>query len=193
MRHRDVTDTGLLTEFLYDDGTNDNTVVCAAHGGGIEPGTAEQAIELATNLPQASCWGCMGYDEELNEYDLWHDQMHSTAITAEEYPLLDEIADRGFETVISFHGLGQDKVLVGGDLDPDVKEHVRSRLAEVVTHPVETVSTGQYAGTHPENFVNWLCQEGHGGLQLEQSRRVRDHEGDAVVSVLENLVTEGII
>jgi hypothetical protein len=56
------TDTGHLTEFLYDDGGNKGTLVCAAHAGDVEPGTGEQAVELATRLG-ATCWACFGYDD----------------------------------------------------------------------------------------------------------------------------------
>lgn len=191
MRLREATETGHFTEFLYDDGSNDEVLVCAVHGGRIEPVTGEQAIELTSRLETASCWGCLGYDEEAEEFDQWHPT--STDITADDYPLLKEIADRRFEIVISLHGLGNDKVLVGGDIDPGIKQHVRDRLAKVVTHPVETVSEGPYGGTNPDNFVNWLAREGKGGLQLEQSRTVRDNEGDVVTTVLEHLVTENVL
>ena len=64
----EVTDTGHLTELLYDDGENDEVLVCAAHGGAVEPGTAEQAIELATRLG-ATCWACVGFDTDAGAAD----------------------------------------------------------------------------------------------------------------------------
>ncbi|MXV60823.1 hypothetical protein GS429_01800 [Natronorubrum sp. JWXQ-INN-674] len=181
------TDTGQYTELLYDDGVNDAVLVCAAHGGQTEPGTAEQAVELAARLPRASCWACLGYDEHHSAFELWHPP--SSAFSPDAYPLLAEIADRGFETVISFHGLDDDRVLVGGGVDTDTKRRVSDRLESAVTHPVEPVSSGRYAGVSPNNFVNWLSADG--GLQLEQSAAVRLDEGDAVVAVLENLIERG--
>ena len=185
------TDTGHYVELLSDDGTNDEILVCAAHGGLVEPGTAEQASELTARLPSASCWACLGYDAEHNPFELWHPP--SSAFSPAEYPLLGEIADRGFETVVSFHGLGDDRVLVGGGIDAETKRYVTDRLDAAVSAPVESVSEGQYAGVSPNNFVNWLARDDRGGLQLEQSRTVRTDEREAVVSVLEDLIEEGVL
>ncbi|MFC4544234.1 poly-gamma-glutamate hydrolase family protein [Halosolutus amylolyticus] len=185
------TETGELTELLYDDGANDEVLVCAAHGGRVEPGTAEQAVDLAARLPNASCWACLGYDEIRSEFDLWHPP--SSAIAPDEYPLLGEIADRGFETVISLHGLGDDRVVVGGRIDEGSKGLVADRLARAVSHPVEAVDGGPYGGVSPNNFVNWLATGDRGGLQLEQSVRTRFEDADAVVAELVALVREGAL
>jgi phage replication-related protein YjqB (UPF0714/DUF867 family) len=172
-------------EFLYDDGSNVDVVICAAHGGRIEPGTAKQAIKLASQLSNATCWACLGYDEEGNEFEQWHPA--STAISPADYPLLDKIAHRGFDTVISLHGLVDDRLLVGGGVDTEVKHYVRDHLTESITTPVETVSEGPYAGVSPDNFVNWLAKDG-GGLQLEQGPSIRDEDADTVIAALKTLV-----
>ena len=190
-RRLETTDTGHYTELLYDDGTNDDILVCAAHGGQVEPWTAEQAVELAARLPEASCWACLGYDDERKPFELWHPP--SSDFAPAEYPLLGEIADRGFETVVSFHGLGDDRVLVGGAIVPETKRRVGDRLERAVSAPVETVSSGPYAGVSPDNFVNWLSADGAGGLQLEQSRPVRDEEREAVVDGLEELRGDDVL
>ncbi|QRV16201.1 poly-gamma-glutamate hydrolase family protein [Haloterrigena salifodinae] len=190
--HRlEKTDTGHYTELLYDDGANDEVLVCAAHGGQVEPWTAEQAIALTTRLPSASCWACLGYDDQRKPFELWHPP--SSSFSPEAYPLLGEIADRGFETVVSFHGLGDDRVLVGGATDAETKRRVSDRLETAVSAPVESVSSGPYAGVSPNNFVNWLSRDGAGGLQLEQSRAVRDEERVAVVGALEALRSDGVL
>lgn len=182
-----ATDDGHHTELLYDDGANDEVLVCAAHGGDVEPGTTEQALELATRLPNASCWTCMGYAEGEGEaFDRFHPP--SSAIQPADYPLLAAVADRGFGTVVSLHGLAEEAVLVGGAVDRGVKRRVQQRLDEVVDVPVEVVSDGEYGGVSPENFANWLAADG-GGLQLEQGPTVRDRESAAVLAVLEELCT----
>ena len=188
-RRLEQTETGRYTEYLYDDGKTDEVLVCAAHGGQVEPGTAEAAIELATRLPDAACWACFGYDDERSAFDRYHPP--SSSFSPAEYPLLGRIADRGFETVISLHGLGDDRVVVGGGIDAAVKRRVGARLDEAVEPPVETASDGPYAGVSPRNFVNWLARDGRGGLQLEQSPAVRETERDAVVGTLEALVADG--
>lgn len=186
----DVTETGLLVELLYDDGANHDVLLCAAHGGRIEPGTAEQAIELAVRLRRATCWARLGYDAMAEEFERWHPP--STSIDTATHPLLGAIEDRGFTTVVSFHGLADAGLVVGGGIGEAVKQQVRDRLADAVSADVRTASTGPYAGTSPANFVNWLAG-GPGGLQLEQGPNVRDAEARAVVDVLEALIDEGVL
>lgn len=187
LRVLEMTDTGQLVEWLYDDGENDDLLVCAAHGGAVEPGTGEQALELATRIDGATCWARLGFDEVENEFDLWHPP--STALSPADNPLLDVIADRGFETVVSFHGLEDGGLLVGGAIDDATKERVRHRLDESVSAAVRVVSTGQYAGTSERNFVNWLAR-GTGGLQLEQGPTTRTAERHRVVDTLETLLKQ---
>jgi len=189
-RPLEVTPTGHRTEYLYDDGENDGILVCAAHGGEVEPGTAEAAIELATRLPSATCWAVLGYDDE-SAFDRWHPP--STAIEPGDYPLLARIADRDFETVVSLHGLAEDGLLVGGDVDAATRELVRDRLDPVVTADARTVSEGEYAGVHPDNFVNWLAAGDDGGLQIEGGPRVRARGSGGVVDALADLLSSDSI
>lgn len=182
-----ATESGHLTEFLYDDYENDDVLVCAAHGGRVEPGTGELAVELATRLPTATCWATFGFDDEVGAYDRWHPP--SKSYDPEEYLLLDGIADRDFETVLSIHGLGDDEVLVGGRVDRAVKAEVADRLDGALSIPAEPVSNGEYGGTHPENFVNWLAADG-AGLQVELGETARAAESEAVLGVLDEILRE---
>jgi len=179
------TGSGHLTEFLYDDYETDDTLVCAAHAGRVEPGTGELAVELATRLPDAACWATFGFDDEVGAYDRWHPP--SKSFDPDEYPLLDVIADRGFETVLSIHGLGDDEVLVGGRVDPAIKAEVADRLDAALSIPAEPVSDGDYGGTHPENFVNWLAADG-AGLQVELGETAREAESETVLVVLDGIL-----
>jgi phage replication-related protein YjqB (UPF0714/DUF867 family) len=181
------TDSGHLTEFLYDDYENDDVLVCAAHGGRVEPGTGELAVELATRLPEATCWATFGFDDDVGAYDRWHPP--SKSFDPEEYPLLSVVADRGFETVLSIHGLGDDEVLVGGRVDHVLKTDVVDRLDAVLSTPVSPVSDGDYGGTHPENFVNWLAADG-AGLQVELGETARQAETDELLSVLADVARD---
>jgi len=184
-RHLAGTETGHCTELLYDDGDNDAVLVCAAHGGGIEPGTAETAIDLATDLDEVSCWARLGYDEE-SAFDAWH--VPSTAIEPRDHPLLARIADREFDAVLSLHGLSDEGVLVGGATDRDRKRRVADRLTAAVDVPVEVVDSGPYGGVSAENVANWLAADG--GLQVEAGPSVRNDPADPVGAVLADLVRE---
>jgi phage replication-related protein YjqB (UPF0714/DUF867 family) len=183
----DVTETGHLTELLYDDGENDDVLVCAAHGGAVEPGTAEQALELATRI-DASCWACVGFDGDRGAYETYHPP--SSAIDTETYDLLGELDERGFETVISLHGLGDDRVLVGGGMGYGRKVHVREQLDSALSVPVAVADEdGAYAGTAEDNFVNWLSADGE-GLQLEEGQTARAEESEAVLATLQRLIED---
>lgn len=184
------TATGHLTELLYDDGENDGVIVCAGHGGAVEPGTAEQAIEFAT-AAGVTCWATLGYDGDVGAFEAFHPP--SSAIDTESYELLAAIADRGFDTVISLHGLGDDRVLVGGGLPAETKATVQTELDDALSVPVDIADTdGEYAGTDPDNFVNWLA-DGRGGLQLEQGETARTAESDRIVATLRDLVEQGVV
>jgi len=178
------TESGHLTEALVDDGNNDQILVCAAHGGNIEPGTHEQAFELANKLPNVSCWARLGYDTAVGAFDAWH--VPSTDIRPGDHPLLTRIATRGFGLVISLHGCTDDAVLLGGRIPYRYKKGLQKRLENRLSAPVEPVFTGSYAGLHPDNFVNWL---GTWGIQIEQGRAVRDRSPGAIVSAVTEWAT----
>lgn len=179
------TPTGHLVELLYDNDETDSLLFCAGHGGEVEPGTAELALELATGHDTAACWATLGYETDGSAFDTWHPP--STAITPAEYPLLSTVADRGFETVVSIHGLADDEVLVGGALAAETKTRVATRLDEALPVPVSVATDPAYAGAHPDNFVNWLADD-DAGLQLELGRTARGPQADSVERSLRALL-----
>lgn len=179
------TDTGSLVELLYDDGESEDVLFCAGHGGDVEPGTAELALELATGHCSATCWATLGHESDGSAFDSWHPP--STSIAPDDYSLLDRIADRGFRTVLSIHGLADDEVLVGGGIDKSVKTRVAEQLNEALSVPVAVANRQQYAGTHSENFVNWLAAGG-AGLQLELGPTIRGPEADELERSLRELL-----
>lgn len=185
----EVTESGHLIELLYDDGDNDQLLVCAGHGGAVEPGTAELAVELAMELDGASCWVTLGHETDGSAFDSWHPP--STAIDPEQYPLLGAIADREFGSVCSIHGLADDEVIVGGAVDSDHKARVTQELDDSLSVPVSTAEEGAYAGTHPENFVNWLAGDGR-GLQIELGPTARSDEAGTVRTVLTSILTSSV-
>lgn len=186
--HWEATGTGHVTELLYDDGENDGILVCALHGGNVEPGTAEQALELATRLPAATCWARLGYDEEVGAFEAWHPP--SSEVGPADHPLLAEVANRGFETVLSLHGRADEEVVVGGRADDARKRTVGAALDDALPIPVRTVADGPYGGVNPENPVNRLAA-GEGGVQLELAPSARSEHSETVLEVLSSLLTAG--
>jgi len=185
-RHLAETDAGHQTELLYDDGANDEVLVCAPHGGGVEPGTAETALGLATGLGGTTCWARLGYHED-SAFDAWHTP--STEIDPEDHPLLSRIADRAFDTVVSVHGLADDGVLVGGAAPEQRKQALASGLAAAVDATVRTVDSGPYGGVSPDNVANRLAADGC--LQIEAGPSVRGDPTDPIRTVVATLLREG--
>jgi len=184
----EVTPTGHLVELLYDDGETERLLFCAGHGGDVEPGTAELGLELATGHETAACWATLGH-ESGGAFDSWHPP--STSISPAEYPLLDRIADRGFQTVVSIHGLADDEILVGGAVDETTKTRVARHLDADISVPVTVASDDRYAGTHPGNFVNWLAAA-DAGLQLELGPTARGPEADTLERSVRSLLDAGL-
>jgi phage replication-related protein YjqB (UPF0714/DUF867 family) len=184
----EVTDSGHLIELLYDDGERADLLFCAGHGGAVEPGTSEAAVELATAREEAVCWATFGEEMDGPAFDEWHPP--SKAIDTDQYRLLGRIADRGFETVLSLHGLAGDEILVGGGVPTDRKETVVAYLDDAVSIPVSVATRTQYAGEHPGNFVNWLAEEG-GGIQLELGPTARGPECAQVREAIHDLLDDG--
>lgn len=183
-------------EFL-DETTTDHTklVVCAPHGGVIENYTDEQSERVYSQLDSAgkevSAWRCKGWQDEIGAYDAWH--ITSTEIARASFPLLNSIGDRGFDFAVSFHGYGEEDIAVGGGAPTSLKQDIADAIQNVVgtDFDVTVVSSGPYAGTSPDNFVNWLTS-GDNGVQIEQPYSARRDYGtaiaDAVASVFEDLI-----
>lgn len=183
--HLATTAEGHHTELLYDDGANDRALVIAPHGGGIEPGTAETALELATGRDGVSCWARLGYHDE-SAFDAWH--VPSTAIDPADSPLLAHVEDRAFDTVLALHGLTDDEVLVGGAAPDERKAAVATELDDVVDVPVRTVDGGPYGGVSPANVVNRLAADG--GIQVEAGPSVRNDPADPLGTALAPFLPE---
>lgn len=170
-----------LVELLDDRGGG--LVACAPHGGRIEHPTHGQAAAVAEALG-ATAWTCVGYGD--GAYDRWH--VTSTDLSRRTFPGLDRIGDRDFAYAVSFHGFSAEGVAVGGGAPESLKATVRDAIAEAVGGGQEvTLADGPYAGTDPENFVNWLAGE---GVQIEQGRGVREDHADGVAEAVADVYAD---
>lgn len=184
---------GELVERLHDDGRQRRLVVLAPHGGDIEPGTDAQAEHVAARLPadRASVWLCRGFGGE-RAARRWH--ITSSDVDPGSFPALGAVFGRGFGHAVSFHGFTRPEeaaaVVVGG-----AHERLRDRIAAAVRD--ELAGTGlvvrlgrpgePLAGTSPANIVNRIAAGG--GVQIEQSRVVRDRHAAAVAEAVARVCT----
>jgi phage replication-related protein YjqB (UPF0714/DUF867 family) len=183
-----------FVERLIDDGAHSGLLVAAAHGGMIEINTDLQAEHLASLMPGVSSWICKGWRDPDKAYTRWH--VSSLNVSPNSFAGLSAIAHRGFKHVVSFHGMSEAGVIIGGGASAGLREDVRSAIAYAIADPnvpvVVAGDNGPHRGLDPENFVNWLTADGEGGIQIEQSTVVRDlywaEIAEAVASVLEPLI-----
>jgi phage replication-related protein YjqB (UPF0714/DUF867 family) len=72
-----------------------------------------------------------------------------------------------------------------------VKTRVAGRLGVELTVPVSVADDPQYAGVHPDNFVNWLAAAG-AGLQLELGPTARGPQAGRLGRSLRGLLDGGL-
>jgi len=183
-----------FVERLTDDGSSTSLVALAPHGGMIENYTDEQAERVQASLAGkgASSWRCKGWKSGGGAYERWH--ITSTEIDRRSFPSLDTIADRGFQYSVAFHGFSEPDILIGGGGPQNIKEMVRDAIANVATGYTVRLAGPEdpFNGDDPANLVNWLTQNGAGGIQIEQPYGARSNFweaiSDAVAGVFDTLI-----
>jgi phage replication-related protein YjqB (UPF0714/DUF867 family) len=168
---------GELIERLDDDGKQTGLLIMAPHGGEIEPPTDLQAEHLAEKLAgkPVSTWRCRGYHPKGGKaaFDRWH--ITSTDISEASYPLLAKVSVRKFEYAVSFHGMTDDRILIGGAAPTRLRTEIRDAIRAAIDDPgmaVDLAMPGDAnGGKDPKNIVNRYVA--NGGVQIEQSPRAR--------------------
>lgn len=182
---------GECVERADDDGAATGLLVLAPHGGGIEINTDKQAERLAAALTKpgkapVTSWRFKGYSLPggPSAAARWH--ITSTETSEVSFPLLGKIAERKFDYAVSFHGMGREGVLIGGAASDDLKRALQAeiqRALEGTDLPVVLALPGdRIGGFSPRNIVNRYCEGG--GVQLEQSPRVRREHWQAVADAV---------
>lgn len=156
----------------------------AIHGGSLERGTAEIAVDAAARS------GASLYTVEQPEDFRWH--LPSHLVIPEDSPALAEFLDH-VELVVSVHGFGRDgywtRLLLGGAdraLAARVAVFLRAGLDGYdIIEDLDAIPEG-LRGLHPENPVN---RTRGGGVQLELPPRVRGLGPKGNAQHVEALVT----
>jgi len=181
---------GELIEQLDDDGRHTGLLIMAPHGGELEPPTDLQAERLAAKLAgkPVSTWRCKGFHPRGGKaaFDRWH--ITSTDISESSYPLLARIATRQFTYAVSFHGMTDDRILIGGAAPTRLRIEIRDAIRSAINDlkiPVALAMPGDAnGGKDPRNIVNRYTAA---GVQIEQSPRARREHwkkiADAVAQV----------
>ncbi len=169
-------------------------IIMAPHGGAIETNTDEIAVHFYDQLTiahskNAGLWYCCGYQDSLGAFDAWH--ITSTDISERSFPYLGEMANRSYDFAVSVHGYSGPDILVGGGGSRELKEEVRDALAGIPGFPfiVTVVTSGGYAGVHPDNIVNRYSDE---GVQLELPYLARVYWKNQIAEALAELFSHKI-
>lgn len=178
-----------MGEFLEETSTTHTEVVFTApHGGMIENYTDEMAQwaydYMDTNSKSASAWYCIGHQDAIGAYNAWH--ITSSDISRNSFPYLDDIGDRGFDYAVSFHGYSESDIGVGGRAPSALKTEVKEAIEDAVgtAYDVVILTSGPYAGTSTDNFVNWLTSTGDDGVQIELPYAARRDYGQDIAEAV---------
>lgn len=178
-------------ERLVDDGNNSGLVVIAPHGGDIEFNTDPQAEAVVAALG-CSSWIIKGYKSGGGGYDRWH--ITSTQLSPRSFPGLKLIANRGFAYAVSFHGMSADGVLIGGGAPNELKQMLKTAIEEELSDgSIDVVIAGpndQNSGKSAKSVHNWLTADGLGGIQIEQSSKVRNSHWEEVANAVINMYSQ---
>jgi phage replication-related protein YjqB (UPF0714/DUF867 family) len=179
---------GEMIEHLTDDGTNTGLIIMAPHGGDLETPTDLQAERLAEKLGgnRVSTWVCKAYHIRggKSAFDRWH--ITSTDISEASYPLLGKVSTRKFEYAVSFHGMTDQRILIGGSAPTRLRTEIRDAIRQAINDPkipVDLAMPGDAnGGKDPKNIVNRYVN--NGGVQIEQSSRARKEHWKAIADAL---------
>ena len=178
-----------LIERLKDNGSHNGLVTIAPHGGDIELYTDRQAERVAVRLAAkaVSAWRCKGWKQPEGAFERWH--ITSTDIHPASFPLLQKIANRGFQYAVAFHGFGQNEILIGGGTAADpLKAEIKCAIEQTIAGSdiavrIATPDEG-YGGDSPSNIVNRLTAGGENGIQIEQSFSARESSWHAIADAV---------
>lgn len=168
---------GELIEHLIDTGGSDVAVI-APHAGNVQPGTGVQAELLTSYLYTVGVgvagWWLQGYRDGGGAFVRWY--VPSQDFSSNSLHYLEEIEDREFDYVISFNGICDEVVRIGGGVDMETKERIAGPVDD--TTDVPAVADGdEYAAESDETLVNRLGGDDARSIWIGQPKSVRDEPG----------------
>jgi phage replication-related protein YjqB (UPF0714/DUF867 family) len=192
LSEKEATKQSEFIEQLTDNGRRNKLIVIAPHGGAIEAHTDEQAERVIAQLaPKAvTCWRCKGWDRDHQggAARRWH--ITSTDISEKSFPLLNSVIFRGFRYAVAFHGMHDERILLGGcaheDLKKEIKDAIERATAGSGIPVVFATRNDHFNGNDPRNIVNRLTARSttKGSIQIEQSLHARTQYGIAIADAV---------
>ncbi len=180
---REAQARGEFIERIHDDGTQAHLLLLAPHGGDIERHTDEQALRVRETLGagRASVWVARGFKfppskKGPSTFLRWH--ITSADFSEVAFPGLGKVGNRKYAHAVSFHGMENPGLLLGGSAPKELRGELKAELEKVLPPSVTVKVAGANDGLNgdgPRNIVNRYCPTG--GIQIEQGSVARREHG----------------
>lgn len=176
-------DEGDLVETYVEGETQ--VAVLGPHGGQIQPFTDEQVLEVHGQVDGASAWMLQGYGQNTG-YHRWY--VPSAELSPVSYPQLAELMDEEYDHAVSFHGVNDDTIYVGGTAEEGLRQDIVDEIEEALPHDGSPVALGTepYTADSDQILVNRVAADGGVwiGQPISDRRESWDVIAEAVATVL---------
>jgi len=161
--------------------------VLAPSGGRMQPFTDDQALYMLEQFPEITAWMLQGYGDDTSFYR-WH--VPSAEISYASYPGLAELAEETYEYAVSFNGIIDDTIYVGGGADEDLRQDIADAIDEELPHDGSPVELGQnqYEASSEATLVNRITDDGASGIWIGQPIADRRNSWDIIVDAVGSVV-----
>jgi len=162
----------------------DRLAILAPHGGDIESQTDVIAVSVDELLRdrgfEPTTWCYHGYgDDAFSEY-----HVPSCWITPNRFEQFGAVTESAYEYAVTVHVQHASHIGLGGQIDRDVRAHVRDVLRTVLIDPPEIRiehDAMKNEGVSSANVVNRVTADGASGLQVELTPSIAQRQWQQVV------------
>ncbi|NLV12662.1 poly-gamma-glutamate hydrolase family protein [Haloarcula argentinensis] len=163
--------------------------VLAPHGGQIQPFTGGQVTRLQSEFADTNLtsWKLQGYGTGTSFYR-WY--VPSAELSIICYPRLAELSEQTYDYAVSFNGINEKTIYVGGAASENIRQSVADAIDSALPHDGSPVKLGEshYAADSPQTLVNRVTENQSNGIWIGQPiadrRKYSDLIADAVGSTL---------
>lgn len=166
--------------------------VLAPHGGQIQPFTGGQVTRLRSEFSDASVtsWKLQGYGSDTSFYR-WY--VPSAELSTICYPRLAELSEQTYDYAVSFNGINEKTIYVGGAAPEDIRQSVADAIDSALPHDGSPVKLGEshYAADSPQTLVNRVTENQSNGIWIGQPIADRRKYSDLIAAAVGSALFDG--
>jgi phage replication-related protein YjqB (UPF0714/DUF867 family) len=166
--------------------------VLAPHGGQIQPFTGGQVTRLRSEFSDASVtsWKLQGYGSDTSFYR-WY--VPSAELSTICYPRLAELSEQTYDYAVSFNGINEKTIYVGGAAPEDIRQSVADSIDSALPHDGSPVKLGEshYAADSPQTLVNRVTENQSNGIWIGQPIADRRKYSDLIAAAVGSALFDG--